>query len=251
MSIEAQAWALDARRTGAMSPEHRLVLAILADYANAEHDHQAWPKVATLAARIATTPRSIHRAIAALSEQGHITPGDPELVAHLPADKRPRVWRLSVNRPARGDSSVTPPPDSSVTPRGDSTVSHGVTALSPRTNNRTPIQNPHPQTPAPDELEACTTCGDVDADHDPATCPGAAPPARPPIERHQSRAYIAAVDAAKLRHRLRRPDGSCRECDDVHSIGTPCKAPAPPPPDWRTAPPPETATPHDQPLPLT
>ncbi len=259
MSVEAIAWALDARRSGPMSPEHRLVLAALADYANAELEHQAWPSIPTLAARIGCHTRSIQRAVAELLRLGVIARGDQALVEHYRGDRRPTVYRLELRR---GDSTVRSYGVTALSPRGDSSVANGVTAVSPKPitepleNNPTPYPRPATSSEAanratPEPL-VCTSCGVV-GEHYTSDCtakPGPRP-GPPPRGDRRSPAYLAAVDAARARrHRARRPDGSCRQCDDVHPLGTACAQPVPPPRHWRDAPPPEDAIPGDQPLPL-
>lgn len=136
-------WALDARRSGAMSPEARLTLVALADYANAEHDHNAWPSAGTLAGRLGITERSVRRNLSALEELGVIERGDGRHVAHYRADRRPAVWRL-VMGPPRGDARDMSP----VTPRGDAGVRSGVTPASPKPKTEPLEETTTPQPPA-------------------------------------------------------------------------------------------------------
>lgn len=151
------AWALDARRTGTLSPDARLVLVALADYADPD-GRGAFPAKTTLAERLGITPRAVQRHLATLREDGLIHPGDAQLVAHYRADRRPIVYDLNLGlEPPRGDASVTPPRGDSpgngetegdttgrqsTTERGDSTVS--------QTNYLTTMDNPTPQTPHAD-----------------------------------------------------------------------------------------------------
>lgn len=144
MSVQAVTWALDARRTGPMPAEARLVLVTLADYADPDGRH-AWPKVKTLAARLGITPRSVKRSLSTLRELGLIGEGDQRLVSHLDGRYRPTVYDLAVNgvqttttgaaepyreistpEPGRGDGPVTPAPV-----RGDAGDRSGVTPASP------------------------------------------------------------------------------------------------------------------------
>lgn len=144
MSVQAVTWALDARRTGAMPAECRLVLVTLADYADPD-GRAAWPKVKTLAARLAVTPRSVKRSLSWLRENGLIGPGDQRIVSHLDARYRPTVYDLALNgvqttvtgpaepyteistiTPGRGDDTDTPTPS-----RGDAGDRPGVTPASP------------------------------------------------------------------------------------------------------------------------
>lgn len=153
MSAQAVGWALDARLTGPMSAEHRLVLVALADYATPT-GHGAWPAVATLAERLGVSTRAVRRSLQALTAGGWITKGDQRQTAHLRGDRRPVVWDLAVKgrqtrleddgelgaEPYRGDATVTPSrTDATVTPqavdnpaRGDAGGIHGVTPASPK-----------------------------------------------------------------------------------------------------------------------
>ncbi len=153
MSAQAVGWALDARLTGPMSAEHRLVLVALADYATPT-GHGAWPAVATLAERLGVSTRAVRRSLQALAAGGWITKGDQRQTAHLRGDRRPVVWDLAVKgrqtlledtgelgaEPYRGDAAVTPSrTDATVTPqavdnpaRGDAGGIHGVTPASPK-----------------------------------------------------------------------------------------------------------------------
>lgn len=157
MSTQAVAWALDARQTGPMTAESRLVLVMLADYAGPD-GRNAWPKKATIAARLGITRRSVQRALANLRAAGLIGEGDQRLVQHLDPRYRPTVYDLALNgvqivargedfelsaepyredphddvpelstpEPVRGDAPVTPD-----TSRGDSNGTSGETVASP------------------------------------------------------------------------------------------------------------------------
>lgn len=153
------AWALDARKTGPMSPEARLVLVTLAEYAH-DDGSNTFPSAARIGARLAISERSVRRNLATLLDAGIIRRGDQQLVAHYRPDRRPVVYALVLDTTSRGDSGDTPQPprpDAAVTPpeppRGDSNGRHGVTATSPnpRTKPTTPPLPPngtHPQTTA-------------------------------------------------------------------------------------------------------
>lgn len=64
----------------------------------------AYPSVPTLAAYACKDPRSIQRDLTALEKLGLIRDGDQSKAAHLPADKRPRVYDLAVEILAPGGS---------------------------------------------------------------------------------------------------------------------------------------------------
>lgn len=86
------AWAMDARRTGPMTPAARLVLITLADYAGAAG--QAFPSVETIAARTGAGVSTIRRQLAWLLEAGIIRLGDQLLVSHYRPDRRPMVYAV-------------------------------------------------------------------------------------------------------------------------------------------------------------
>jgi hypothetical protein len=147
------AWALDARRTGILSPDARLVLVALADYASPE-GAGAFPSRVTLAERLGITVRAVARHLSTLRDDGLIAPGDSELVAHYRADRRPSVYDLCLDLiPARGDTTVTPSrgdsADHGVTPRGDrKALPRGDSAVTQTKDlthhvNQTPLVPPH------------------------------------------------------------------------------------------------------------
>lgn len=165
MSVEAMAWALRADLTGKMSPEHRLVLVVLADHASSDGTG-AYPSKARIAHRLGTSERSVQRALARLEALGLIAKGDQRMVLHHRADRRPTVWNLRLGArvnldeptletpalyPATDDGETPLSPghgETPVTPRGDTGGRHGETALSPKPKTEPPIQTP-PPTPAP------------------------------------------------------------------------------------------------------
>lgn len=168
MSTQAVAWALDARQTGPISPDVRLVLVKLADHASPD-GRGAYPSTVTLAEHLGITPRSVKRSLAQLRDAGLIGVGDQRLVEHIRGDRRPVVYDLALDgvqlvikatgevvdiggepyREERGDGSVTPSRrDTNVTPqpvdnppRGDTRGRHGVTLSSPK-----PRTKPNTQT---------------------------------------------------------------------------------------------------------
>ena len=152
MSHQAVTWALDASATGPLPAEARLVLIVMANWADA-HGRNVYLSASSIADRLGTTTRSVRRNMATLRERRLILCGDPEVIPdHHRHDRRPVVYNLAMQTRPRGDSSVTPSavereatrPDSNVIPlashgvtavsaRGDSAVRHGVTLLSPKT----------------------------------------------------------------------------------------------------------------------
>jgi predicted RNA-binding Zn-ribbon protein involved in translation (DUF1610 family) len=179
------AWALDARQTGPLPAETRLVLVALADGTDATGRHGSFSKP-TLAARLGVTTRTVQRAFALLEDLGLIRPGDQARVEYIRADRRPKVWDLALDgvqvvikvtgqvvelgsepydeTPQRGDSNVTPLPVDNQ-PRGDSGGSHGETLLSPdlSTNPKLPNSSKSESDPAARALgitdRECPTCG--------------------------------------------------------------------------------------------
>jgi hypothetical protein len=116
------AWALKVAKVG--DPVAKLVLIGLADHAT-DAGTAAWPSNAKLAEYAEASVRTVIRKLQLLQEMGLVQPGEQELVAHYPANRRPRVWDLlmvrgdSLSPQTRGDTTVTP----QESPRGDIAVS--------------------------------------------------------------------------------------------------------------------------------
>jgi hypothetical protein len=139
MSIEAMHWVLTSRGMG-QGP--KLVLLGLANHAAAEGE-SCFPGVTLLAGYAEMSERSVQRALVALTRDGWIRPGDQRYVAHIQADRRPRVWELAMTETRRAEWAQKPqeingvsdchpvkPVDNS--PRGDKSGVHGVTERAPR-----------------------------------------------------------------------------------------------------------------------
>ncbi|MER7908256.1 helix-turn-helix domain-containing protein [Streptomyces sp. NPDC096068] len=174
MSVEATVWAL--KFAPPMPPQFLGTLLGLADHADAK-GRGAYPSIPTLAAYTCKSERSVQRDLKGLREEGLIRAGDESLVAHIPADRRPEVYDLAVERvvpggragdedaraevaklvsararggkkggvtptsPRRGDAHVT----TGVTPtseRGDVGVANGVTPTSPKPSFEPPMNPP-------------------------------------------------------------------------------------------------------------
>jgi len=162
MSVQAVKWALNAKNTGPLAAEARLVLLVMADRADKD-GRNVYLSASTIAKMLGTTDRSVRRHLSTLRERRLIVPGDPEVIPeHYRHDRRPVVYDLPIHRPTKPETTTpappvkliarTPPewsegwagysrPDSSVTPwvaygvtavsaRGDSSVRDGVTAVS-------------------------------------------------------------------------------------------------------------------------
>lgn len=104
-----------------------LVAALLGLANHADRDGRgSFPSQATLARYARKTDRAIRNDLDQLEADGLIARGDQRLVEHLPADERPVVWDLAVDRkqvpPGKGTGSTVPP--GSPVPAG-STASEG------------------------------------------------------------------------------------------------------------------------------
>ncbi len=100
MSLKAITWVMECAPV--KSPAEQVVLYALADRA---HDDGtcAWPAQAWLAERTRLSTRTVRRHLAEMEERGLIRRGDPQLVSHIPSQRRPIVWDLVMSRPDNGD----------------------------------------------------------------------------------------------------------------------------------------------------
>lgn len=156
MSHQATAWALDARRTGPLHPAQRLVLVALADYADPE-GHGAYPSKQTLALRLGITSRNVQKHLKALRDAGLIYAGDDLLVSHYPADRRPTVYNLWINR--ESESTPRPNGESFHDTTGSRTGSERGVGNDSQTKNLNHQENPTPQTPHVAHKGTCAECG--------------------------------------------------------------------------------------------
>ncbi|WP_225840276.1 helix-turn-helix domain-containing protein [Streptomyces sp. NK08204] len=108
MSIEATVWAL--KYAPPMPPQLLGTLFGLADHAD-KRGRGAYPSVRTLAAYACKAERSVQRDLKELIKLGLIRPGDPAAAAHIPAERRPAVYDLAMERTVpggrAGDDEVT------------------------------------------------------------------------------------------------------------------------------------------------
>lgn len=103
MSSEAMQWVLGAAPD---LPSHlAMTLVGLAWHADGD-GRNAYPAQATLAAYCRKTERAIRNEVRELARLGLIRRGDPRAVAHIPADRRPNVWDLAVERTAPTGTTV-------------------------------------------------------------------------------------------------------------------------------------------------
>ncbi|MFD9070567.1 helix-turn-helix domain-containing protein [Streptomyces lasiicapitis] len=99
MSSEAMKWAME--YAPPMPSQLVPVLAGLAYHADGK-GRGAFPSVPRLAAYACKAPRQVRRDLRALEELKLIREGDQSKAAHLPADKRPTVYDLAVERAVPG-----------------------------------------------------------------------------------------------------------------------------------------------------
>ena len=167
MSTAAVSWSLSRKLTGPLTPETRLVLVALAEYAGPDGRH-AFPSAATIADELGVSERTVRRHLAYLQELGLIRRGDQQHVEHYPINRRPVVYDLDLEggrgilttqavdpdtgelATVRGDSADTPTPpargDSADTPPeswGVSTRPSGVSAVTPKPRTK-PTTTPLP-----------------------------------------------------------------------------------------------------------
>lgn len=194
MSLNAVAWAMDARKTGRMAAEHRLVLLVLAECADV-YGNNAWPSKGTIAERLGVSDSAVKRALRALENKGLIARSDQRLVQHVRPDRRPTVWCLRLDDappPAldmvpslpipssTGGSAVTPRPgvssDPPHRPRGVTCDPHGGSAVTPKPTTKPtyPTVGSEGDPSAREAHRPRRRCPDCPADHDPllSPCPG-------------------------------------------------------------------------------
>lgn len=93
MSIRAVSWALyDVTGIG---PTQKLVLVGLAEVAGGDGRH-AYPAQSTLAEMAGISVRQVRNVLKELLDHGLISYGDPRHVDHIPANRRPTVYDLSL-----------------------------------------------------------------------------------------------------------------------------------------------------------
>lgn len=165
MSVQAITWALE----DAPDVPARLVSTLIALANHAGRTGKgAFPGNDTLADCTRKSPRQVKRDLEELVELRLIIEGDQQLVAHMRADRRPRVWDLAMHRRrVRGDTHDTPPSsgegtpttprksergdtdDTPQEPRGDTQGHHGVTLVSnTNTQGSEPTDEPNPPPPS-------------------------------------------------------------------------------------------------------
>lgn len=93
MSIRAITWAL--KDAPAPDPLSHLVLLGLADHTDSD-GRGAWPSIRKLAEYARCSERTVHSRLRTLEEHGLIRRGDQRMVGHLPGNRRPVVYDLSL-----------------------------------------------------------------------------------------------------------------------------------------------------------
>lgn len=104
MSLEALVWALRVPKSKNVDDSALRTLAIMADYANEQG--MCWPSRERLRNDRGVSLATISRHIADLFKEGLIVPANGGPVAHLPTNRRPKVWQM--NLPNRGLTDETP-----------------------------------------------------------------------------------------------------------------------------------------------
>jgi hypothetical protein len=87
-------WAL--KKAPVSEPVEALILVGLADHAD-DVGANAFPSQSKLATYARCSPRTVKRRLAALEDAGLIVRGDQQKVDHLPVNRRPIVWDLSLH----------------------------------------------------------------------------------------------------------------------------------------------------------
>jgi hypothetical protein len=108
LSLEATVWAL--KYAPPMPPQLLGTLFGLADHAD-KHGRNTYPSVRTLAAYACKAERSVQRDLKELTKLGLIRAGNQNAAAHIPAERRPYVYDLAVEKTVpggrAGDDGVT------------------------------------------------------------------------------------------------------------------------------------------------
>lgn len=128
MTILTMVWALKHAAVPANDPVAHLVLIAYADHAK-DDGTAAWPSVATVARYARCTPRTVYTKRRLLVEHGLMRPGDQQLVAHLPPNRRPIVYDLVID-PAAADCVTTTDTD-----EDEAAGQAGVKMLHPQTGD--------------------------------------------------------------------------------------------------------------------
>jgi hypothetical protein len=112
VSLRAILWALN--DAPVQDPQDVLILVAMADHAH-EDGTASWASKDTIAKKARCSESTVKRRVRALESAGVIRPGDQQLVAHLRADRRPRVWDLALDAQSQ---TVTEPVDNSASTGG-------------------------------------------------------------------------------------------------------------------------------------
>lgn len=113
MSLRALTWTIyDVGKDLTDASAYRTLL-ILADHCD-DDGCGAYPSAATIAEKTGMSMRTVRAKLKDLEEAGYITPGDQRIAAHLPANRRPKVWDLAMHRRAK-----SAPQTAAATPTAD------------------------------------------------------------------------------------------------------------------------------------
>jgi hypothetical protein len=164
LSKAAVLWALD--EAGDMPPRLVAALITVARYAG-EDGRGAHPSAATVAACIRKNERNAKKDLAELQRRGLLLPGDPRLVAHIRADRRPAVYDLPIPRGVAEDTPLGVYGVSQATARGVAESPNGVSHATPkevlktsgrRARDSAAAPSP-PAEPQPPRAPPCSVCG--------------------------------------------------------------------------------------------
>lgn len=197
------AWAMRTDLTGKLSAEHRLVLIVLADHASFDGTG-AWPAQARVAMRLGITDRSVRRALARLEALGLIVRGDQRITSHIPENRRPVVWNLRLGGRVNPEEPTTE----------DATLPVDNTPSVHREDSSVP---PAGRTPVTVRADTGGHSDRTAVSAKPTTKPTTEQPPNP-RDAHHSDSQPRPVDNPG-----RRPDGTCRRCDEPHPTGTACR----------------------------
>lgn len=207
MSIEALSWVLN---DAPVSDQGQLCVLIgLANHAD-RYGRDAYPAHATLAEYARCSVRTVARHLAAMEVAGVIGKGDQRRTAHLPGNRRPTVWDITImaTRGVTRDMSPCHPTasrgvtrDMSHPVRGDSAGSLGVTTVADKPSLEPLIETRVDNSPsAGARVRDPRRCGKHQDDYQPPPCGrcGEARRGTDRAEREQARQRQRAEHADKL-----------------------------------------------------
>lgn len=94
MSVQAHSWVYGTT-TGSVA--RKAVLLVLANHAHPDGT-AAYLHISTIAREAEVSERGVKRHLKELQQAGFIRPGDPNLLSHIRADKRPQIFDLAMSK---------------------------------------------------------------------------------------------------------------------------------------------------------